>query len=1553
MVDVTGSARRLYRRIVRTKAQRGETHPGVESIAVGHTAVAMTEAGMSEAVALGGSYPAAGFSRDFSKLERDERVNLWRRPLSVLEASSPRGSLAEAMGLAMSGMRATAFLSGTDLSESIDLLSRAAGRRLPLVVQLAARARAGHGATGGGGHDLVHAAGDTGAVVLVAANVQEAVDFSLVAHRTAEDALAPVVVAMDGEETALSVQDLLLPHPHVVRQFVGDPDENIHPPASSQELLFGKHRRRVPRWHDPERPFLTGPSEGSREFALGEAGRFAYLDSHVPGLLENALVEFDAETGRLHAPVSEYRTKDAELVLVGMGAVVESLEATADHLRRTRKIKVGAVGIRVLRPFPAARIVELLSGRNTVAVLERVSPEPNSQPPLLRDIQAALDRAHQNARYGASTHSDVPAVPAKDLPRLATVFYGLGGSPVRSADLEALGTELSTDFRSPIFLGLTFSPAQSEYPKRQVLLDALKRHYPDSENLGLRGDGSGVPVPADTLCVSVHRMTGRGGEQLAGEAATMLHGLGGGHVRSRTASVWDRWGAVVVDRFLAGSETVKDPGEDIETQVVVWVGDGLSPIGDLTRHLVRGGAVLLERDPKAGSFLETLPGELRRDVLERGLKLYTVTSGDAANRDERLLGALLGLLQKEGKIDIKARQLLAERRGMIEDLDEAEREACVTQLQAGFDLVMPVETGRQKSSDSVDAETDVLAPRVVRRLRRTDDAADSLARFWDQVGVLYRRRETGELAPDPYLAVGVMPPLSSAFRDLSFARDMFPAFDPARCTGCGDCWSVCPDSSMTPLVIGAGELIEAGMALAKEQGQSADALRMAVSKLAARTNEVLAENPTDASAEAVLGEAFLRLMKKMTLPEDRKQGVEDAFKAARDTVSRLPLVRTGPFFDEPEAEKKGTGELFSLAMSPDACKGCALCVAVFEPQALSSLPEDTSRSWEARKLWELFEALPDPNDATLERAREHDEVGPVAAAMLTREVRESFAGGDGAEPGSGEKTALRELLAVAYSRLMPRYREHVEAVEGLRDRLSEAIRDRMAKVLPTGDLDALSQGLSAVDRPDINLAELSDRVETAFDSGRVDVAELQRLVEAGREVNDLHWHLTKGDGGLGITPFGIVFGAGSVSAWASTFPNNPFGVPVAVDGGGETAELAVGLLEGQLQGATRGAGVLRRAEMELTDPKEAARSADATRRLVWRDLSAEERGLIPPLFLVVNENSLGRGFGGLSRILSGDLPVTVVVLSDVDLGIGTDQGLLSPSDTSLEGPRDLGLRAMAHGKAFVAQTSVADPKHLDRCVVDALAHDGPSLLRLHAPSPGRHGFPKDMAVTRAREALRSRAFPLFRFDPANGTFGVTLDGNPEPGMGWAHIDESLITPAHWALGEKRFSRAFSPVEEDAETVELVEYLDLAAEERSGKTAVLQSDGATWAVSDEMIEAVVAGLETWRTLQRLGRKDGAEETKVVEAASLEKLEEQHAAELASVQQQYEAQLQGLSTELRVDMAKKVRGRLLALLQRRAGNGDKTATSAEPTTATATKKPKAAETDEPDQPEGVGS
>jgi len=175
-------------------------------------------------------------------LDGDTAVSLSEAAITshaVHNAEGPRGRVAAATGMALAGRRATAFLSGTDIATSQDLLSSAAGKHAPLVLHLSTRALAAHGAALGSGHESVHLSADSGFFMLFAANVQEAIDFTYIARRVTEASLVPGMVVMDGEQTARAPQDTRLLSPAQVSGFLGSPRDQIESPTSAQKLLLG------------------------------------------------------------------------------------------------------------------------------------------------------------------------------------------------------------------------------------------------------------------------------------------------------------------------------------------------------------------------------------------------------------------------------------------------------------------------------------------------------------------------------------------------------------------------------------------------------------------------------------------------------------------------------------------------------------------------------------------------------------------------------------------------------------------------------------------------------------------------------------------------------------------------------------------------------------------------------------------------------------------------------------------------------------------------------------------------------------------------------------------------------------------------------------------------------------------------------------------------------------------------------------------------------------------------------------------------------------------
>ncbi|VAX10123.1 Pyruvate-flavodoxin oxidoreductase [hydrothermal vent metagenome] len=1528
---------RLYRRLF--AASKGLKEDGVETVLDGNTAVAITEAGITGAAALGSTFPGDAANQAWRSEHERRDADAFGGLLTSCETDGPRGALAAAMGLAMSGGRATAFLSGQDIAAAQDLLRTAVNRHLPLVLHVESNALSGQGPSLGTGHEAIHLCADSGVFTLVATNVQEAVDFALIARRVAERALVPGLVALDGEQTARSLQNVRLASLELAEGFIGASDASIETPTDSQKMLFGDSRRQVPNWHDLDNPVMHGALQGAETYPLGAIGQTAFFEQHVSSILAEALTKFAELTGRDYASVSShelgsdpeewphYAADDAKTVLVVQGSAIETAKAVADHILAATDERVGVVGIHAVRPFPAEELVLLLGGRQNVVVLERAETPLAGDAPLTREIRAAFDRAQENHRYGSQTNPGYPVMNEKSRPRLRTAIYGLGGQPVGAADLIALCEQVESLNGPRHYLGVDLAQSSSAYPKRKVMLDRLKRAYPDIATQGLSAKIAAPDLrPENALTIAVHRLTGQGSEGLTDEAGNYLHLLVGGQLRGRTGQSWDRWGASCTDVITHAADGLQDVGDDVPVDFAVVAAKRPNPLLKPHANVREGGALMVLGAGTDSAIWQGLSAETRAAVKQKNLDLYAVmprSKGDkipgVAASDlsrEHLLGALFKALLDAERVDIKARRLIPAREEALDSLPAHESGALLASFQTGMAAVRKIEYSALTAPMDAPTRSD-KAPMAVSQLKSKGDRYDSLPRFWDQVGVLYKNGQSDNQTADPYITAGTVPPLTSTFRDLSDTRRMLPEFDPTDCSGCGACWTSCPDGAIGAVAVTPGALIDAGIKLA-----GGDTLRPNSSKLAGRIcSQVRTGKASSGTAGKLLEEAYAWLQEKMSLPEDRKQAMDDAFNAVNARIGSLPVAVTEPFFSGLEADKKDSGALLALAVNPNACKNCGICISVCEPGAMKAEKQDDARLQRARETWETWGATPDTSSELIERVSSNPEVGSMAAVMLSRFCAMAVAGGDGAESGSGEKAAVRMALAATEYQQQPLLHSFTKDVAETLQQLKDEIRETLASALPVKNLDAMAADLDQVKDGIVDVGELVSQLETTVEEGNVNAVHLRRLVNLAKALAELHWHLAEGKSGLGRARFGLAIAPGTVAAWAGAYPNNPFQVPVAVDTTGDTAQMAAGLLAGQLRESTEAQRLVRLAKLELEQPTGIQQLRADLDTLSWQDLTEQERALCPPLLLVGNDEALaGRGFSQIAWLLKSKLPVKILVLAD--LGLGVDDGGFSkaPLAASRDPKADLGLMAMAQRGAYVAQTSVAAADHFRQSVREALKYTGPALIHVHVPSPGRHGFSVNQTMQQAELALNSRAFPLFRYNPeGEGVFGsrITLEGNPEPETAWvANEDGTLFTPAQWALTERRFAARFAPITNgDPAPIALDVWLGLDSSARHGKTpfiSVTEEGGEVERIRvDAALAAEIAELgQTWQTLQELaGVKTPFADA--IEQATEERVAQQHDAVLVELKSEHQQQASAQQIGAQAEASASVRAQLLKI------------------------------------------
>jgi pyruvate-ferredoxin/flavodoxin oxidoreductase len=148
------------------------------------------------------------------------------------------------------------------------------------------------------------------------------------------------------------------------------------------------------------------------------------------------------------------------------------------------------------------------------------------------------------------------------------------------------------------------------------------------------------------------------------------------------------------------------------------------------------------------------------------------------------------------------------------------------------------------------------------------------------------------------------------------------------------------------------------------------------------------------------------------------------------------------------------------------------------------------------------------------------------------------------------------------------------------------------------------------------------------------------------------------------------------------------------------------------------------------------------------------------------------GFGGLDHVLASGRDVNVLVLdTEVYSNTGGQQSKATPlgavakfaSAGKETSKKDLGLLAMSYGHVYVA--SVAMQSHTAQALTalqEAERYAGPSLVIAHSPCIA-HGYDLVDSPAQQRRAVRSGAWPLFRFDPRRvgaGESPLVIDSDP-------------------------------------------------------------------------------------------------------------------------------------------------------------------------------------------------
>jgi pyruvate-ferredoxin/flavodoxin oxidoreductase len=138
------------------------------------------------------------------------------------------------------------------------------------------------------------------------------------------------------------------------------------------------------------------------------------------------------------------------------------------------------------------------------------------------------------------------------------------------------------------------------------------------------------------------------------------------------------------------------------------------------------------------------------------------------------------------------------------------------------------------------------------------------------------------------------------------------------------------------------------------------------------------------------------------------------------------------------------------------------------------------------------------------------------------------------------------------------------------------------------------------------------------------------------------------------------------------------------------------------------------------------------------------------------------GYGGLDHVLASGANVNVLVLdTEVYSNTGGQMSKATPRAAvakfaaagKAQPKKDLGLLTMTYGHAYVAAVAFgADDMQTVKAFLEAEAFDGPSLLLAYSPCIA-HGYELVHGLDQQKAAVRSGAWPLYRYDPRRARAG--------------------------------------------------------------------------------------------------------------------------------------------------------------------------------------------------------
>ncbi|MCI4436563.1 MAG: ferredoxin oxidoreductase [Ignisphaera sp.] len=270
----------------------------------------------------------------------------------MIHVESEHSALSAVVGASAAGARVFTATSSQGLELMHEILHIASGLRLPIVMTIAARALSAPISIWNDYSDLMSTR-DTSWPTIIASSAQEVYDSVIQAYKIAENpsVLLPVMVAYDG---------FIMSHTY----------EPVYV-AKDRSIILDYVPKGKPSWNvlDPDNPISIGTLTNPDWYYEFKYQQVVAMEN-AKTVMKEAFEEFGKRFGRHYSFIETYNMDGADIAILTYGGLFGTVKEAVDIMKK-QGLNVGAIRLRVFRPWPKEELAKLLKNLKAVIVIDR------------------------------------------------------------------------------------------------------------------------------------------------------------------------------------------------------------------------------------------------------------------------------------------------------------------------------------------------------------------------------------------------------------------------------------------------------------------------------------------------------------------------------------------------------------------------------------------------------------------------------------------------------------------------------------------------------------------------------------------------------------------------------------------------------------------------------------------------------------------------------------------------------------------------------------------------------------------------------------------------------------------------------------------------------------------------------------------------------------------------------------------------------------------------------------------------------------------------------